>query len=312
MSTDFGYRISYGKAQVPLYRVYARPMTGVTPIPESPFAGRDNVLLAAEVDVEVFGDNFLPAYTAGDNRMVVATDSMKNFILRQALEFEGATLEGFLAELGRRLLGAYEQMEALRITGRELPFVAATVPLPAGGFGPSGVLYRRSHDDRGEAVLEFARAGGDVAITGHRCGRLGMQLLKVTGSAFTRFVRDDYTTLPERGDRPLYVFMDVHWRYGDVGDLVARDLARYVPAEQVRDLVEVVFHEFVSESIQHLVHEMGQRLLARFPQLAEVTFAAQNRTPDPAAVSPADERVKVYSAPFPAFGLIQLTLTRGA
>ena len=80
----------------------------------------------------------------------------------------------------------------------------------------------------------------------------------------------------------------------------------------MRDLALVVFHEFVSESIQHLVHEMGTRILARYPQLAEVSFEGQNRTPDPAVVSEADPKVKVYTAPFPAYGLIRLTLRRGA
>jgi urate oxidase len=86
------------------------------------------------------------------------------------------------------------------------------------------------------------------------------------------------------------------------------------PAQhKVEHLPHLIFlrsHEFVSESIQHLVNEMGQRLLARFPQLAEVTFEGQNHTPDPMAVSDADPRVKVYSIPFPAYGLIKLTLTR--
>src|SRR5262249_39019477 len=125
-------------------------------------------------------------------------------------------------------------------------------------------------------------------------------------------VRDADTTLPERGDRPLFIHLDLHWRYADVANLLAPDAARYVPAEQVRDLALVVFHEFVSESIQHLVHEMGTRILARYPQLAEASSEGQNRTPDPAAVSEADPKVRVYTAPFPAYGLIRLTLGRGA
>jgi urate oxidase len=311
VNTEPRYTISYGKAQVPLFRVYARPLANVTPIPESAFAGRPNILIAAEIDVEVFGDNFLPAYTQGDNREVVATDSMKNFILQQALAFDGATLEGFLDLLGRRFLATYPQMQALRLTGREVPFVPATVPQDgAANFGPSDVLFRRSHDDYALAVLEFARADGAPTLTAHRCGRVGLQLLKVTGSAFTHFVRDAYTTLPERGDRPLFIYLDIFWKYADPADLLGPDAARYVAAEQVRDLAQAVFHEFVSESIQHLVNEMGQRLLARFPQLAEVTFEGQNHTPDPMAVSDADPRVKVYSIPFPAYGLIKLTLTR--
>lgn len=310
-----GYVISYGKLHVPFYRVYARPLAGLTPIPESAFTGRTNTLFAAEIDVEVFGDTFLPAYTAGDNSRVVATDSMKNFVLDQALAYDGATLEGFLARLGHNLLATYPDMESLRITGRELSFVPAPVPSADGTgatFGPSPVLYQRQHDDASLAVLEFARADGSSVVRAHRCGRVGLELLKVTGSSFTRFVRDEYTTLPERGDRPLFIYLDVFWRYANVDDLLTSDSPLYVSAEQVRDLARVVFHEFVSESIQHLVHEMGQRLLVRFPQLAEVAFEGQNRTPDPMAVSRDDPKVKVYSTPFPAYGLITLTLTREA
>src|SRR5579871_5975060 len=94
--------IRYGKGQVALYRTYARPLLDLTPIPESPYTGSENALFALEIDVEVFGSNFLPAYTEGDNSNVVATDTMKNFILTEALAFEGATLEGFLCFLGRQ------------------------------------------------------------------------------------------------------------------------------------------------------------------------------------------------------------------
>jgi urate oxidase len=310
MSGDFGFQISYGKAQVPLYRVYATPLAGLKSIPESSFTGRQNVLLAVEIDVEVFGDNFLPAYLHGDNSMVVATDSMKNFVFQQALAYEGATLEGFLEFLGRQFLATYAQMKALRLTGRELPFTPAPVPSADGGFTESAVLFSRNHGAYALAVLEFARDGEEVLVTSHRCGYRGMELLKVTGSAFTQFVRDEFTTLPERGDRPLFITLDVYWRYSDTRDMLSFPPERYVATEQVRDLVRVVFHEFVSESIQHLTHEMAQRALARFPQLAEIEFEGQNHTPDPMAVSPADERVKVYSSPFPAYGLIKLTMRR--
>ena len=41
MDGDFArgvsYEISYGKLRVPLYRVYASPLSGVPPIPESAF-----------------------------------------------------------------------------------------------------------------------------------------------------------------------------------------------------------------------------------------------------------------------------------
>jgi urate oxidase len=304
-----GYRIGYGKLRVPVYRVYAAPLRGVTPIPESPFSGRDNHLFALEVDVEVLGDDFLPAYTHGDNSMVVATDSMKNFVLRQALAYPGATMEGFLHFLGQGFTSTYDQLRRLRLTARELPFAPAPVPAD-GGFAPSNVLFAARSGDAATATLEVARDEDGLRLVDHRCGRVGLRLMKLSGSAFTAFVRDGYTTLPDRRDRPLYVFLDVHWRYADPADLLDPDPRRYVPSEQVRDLVAAVFDRFVSESIQHLVHEMGSRLLDRFPQLAEVGFAAQNRTRDPVAESETDPRIKVYSDPFPAYGEITLTMTR--
>src|SRR5581483_524717 len=211
---QYTYDISYGKAHVPLYRVYATPLTGITPIPESAFTGRDNTLFALEVDIEVFSQHVLPAYTHGDNTQVVATDSMKNFVLRHALTFNGSTLESFLASLGRQFLTTYPQMQSIRLTARELPF--ATVPVPqfaTATFAASNVLYKRSHDDFAIAQIDFSLDGDTVAITDHRCGRLDLQLLKVTGSSFTRFVQDGYTTLPERSDRPLFIYLDVYWRY---------------------------------------------------------------------------------------------------
>jgi urate oxidase len=307
--------ISYGKAQISLYRTYAGELSGVGSIAESAFTGREQNLFGLEVDVEVFGDNFMPAYTLGDNSNVVATDTMKNFVLRQALDYAGTTLEGFLDFLGRRFLSTYSHMQRLRLTGKELPFEAALVPSgEVGGFALSDRLFSRSHNSYALGVIEMERAGGGFAITGHRCGVVGLQMIKLTGSAFASFARDEYTTLPERADRPLFIYIDVFWKYAEAGQTTddgawAAD-ARYVPAEQVRDVVQVVFHEFVSMSIQHLVHEMAVRLLERFPQIEEVTLEAQNRLWDTAFTSEEDPRIKVYTDPRPPYGLIKLTLGR--
>jgi urate oxidase / 2-oxo-4-hydroxy-4-carboxy-5-ureidoimidazoline decarboxylase len=275
-------RISYGKLEVPVQMVGVGP-TG---------------LLALDVNMEVLGQGFLAAYTEGDNRNVVATDTMKNVILRHALEFDGATPEGFLFTLGRRFLGTYPEMEGLRLSAREQPFT----PVAVGG-DPSDRLFSLGGGDHAVAELELARDG----LVEARSGQVGLRLLKTTGSAFTRFARDDATTLPERADRPLFIFLDVHWRYTDPGDAVDE---RYVAAAQVRDVVTTVFHEFVSESIQHLVHEMGRRLLARFPGLAEVSFTGQNHTYDPVPGMDPDASRKAYTSAFPAWGLITLTLSR--
>ena len=304
------HEIRYGKADVRVYRTHAEPLTGITSIPESPFAGRDNTLAAAEIEVVVRGEVFLDAYTKGDNRLVVATDTMKNFIHAVSLRARARTLEEWLFEVGTAFLDTYPQMELLTMIGRDLSFPAARVP-SEDGFEASARLFARDRSDYGSARLDLARdEDGSVRITDHESGRRELQLIKITGSAFADFARDEHTTLPERPDRPLYIWCDIGWHYADASHAVLADPARYVAAEQVADLANAVFHEFVSLSIQHLVNEIGLRMLDRWPQLDEVSFDAQNRLWDLVAESSENSRIRTYGDPRPPFGHIGLVLRR--
>jgi len=309
------HEIQYGKADVKVYRTRGAPLRGVTRIPESAFSGRDNVLMGAEIAVTVRGNAFWDAYTKGDNRQVVATDTMKNFIQSASLTCGAPTLEGWLHEIGRAFLETYPQMESIAVSGRELPFPPVVVPGDEpDSFALSEVLFSRERSDASFATLDLVRAEANldepIRIGDLESGRAGLQLVKITGSSFADFARDEHTTLPERPDRPLYIWCDVGWRYAEPRDALGDDAARYVAGEQVADLAAAVFHEFVSLSIQHLVHEIGQRMLTRWAQLSEVSFDAQNRLWDLAGEAPEDERVKVYADPRPPFGRIGLTLRR--
>lgn len=306
------HEIHYGKAEVKVYRTHGTPLRGVTTIPESSFNGRDNVLMGAEIEVAVHGEAFWEAYTVGDNRRVVATDTMKNFIHLASLGSMASTLEGWLHEVGAAFLATYPHMESLTMAGRELPFPAALVPGDEpGSFALSEVLFSRERCDASFARLDLSRAeGAGVRVTDLSSGRAGLQLIKITGSSFADFARDEHTTLPERPDRPLYIWCDIGWRYADPADAFGTDPSRYVAGEQVADLAASVFHEFVSLSIQHLVHEIGQRMLQRWPHLSEVSFEAQNRLWDVGGESRDDPRVRVYTDPRPPFGRIGLTLRR--
>ncbi len=165
------HEIRYGKADVKVYRTYAEPLTGLMPIPESPFGGRDNTLTAAEIEVVVYGTTILDAYTKGDNRLVVATDTMKNFIHARSLVARARTLEEWLLEVGTAFLDTYPHMERLTMLGRDLPFPAALVP-STDGFEASDRLFSRDRCDYGTARLELARKDdGLVVITDHECGR---------------------------------------------------------------------------------------------------------------------------------------------
>lgn len=291
------HEIRYGKAEISLYRTYARPLRNIRPIPESSFGGRSNTLLAAEITIDVSGDNFIGSYTEGDNSQVVATDTMKNFTYAMALEYQGSTQEGFAGFLARSFLETYPQMERVRVRSRELPFQEH-----------SDKLLSPSAGDHGWADVEVDRAG----VRRLSCGRHGLRLVKLTGSAFARFQRDRFTTLPERVDRPLFIYLDCGWEYTDPSPALADEPGQdYVPSEQVGDLLRHTFDGFVSLSIQHLVHEMGTRMLERYPSLDEVSFEAQNRLWDTSAEGEGPSaKVRVYSNPKPAHGSIGLRLRR--
>jgi len=278
--------ISYGKARVVFYRL----------------AGREAPPLAASVDIDVFGERFISAYTEGDNRAVVATDTMKNFVYAMAAEYAGNTLLGLCAFVGRRFLATYPVMEALRVSAREVPLDAAS-----GEHGPSEVLFRSTRGDGAVARVSLDVDAGEPRVTGAQSGWEGMVLVKTTGSSFAAFARDDYTTLPELIDRPLTIHLDAYWRYADLRDGIAEGVGFFGPLA-VRDEIERTFHEFNSRSIQHLVHEMGTRLLAAHPQLAEAEFVAENHTPD--HVRDGAGGVKVFAQARGTFGKIGLVLRR--
>jgi urate oxidase len=213
-----------------------------------------------------------------------------------ALEYPGATHEGFGAFLGRQFLTTYPQVQWLRLQVQEMPFARH-----------SAKLLSPLEDDHGSVELEIGRDG----LRALRCGRRNLRLVKLTGSAFKNFARDAYTTLPEVSDRPLFIYLDVFWRYGRSEDGVT-DGPAHISSEAVRDSVLATFDDFVSMSIQHLVHEMGIRLLDQFAGMSEVSFDAQNRLWDTSKVSEADPATKVFSDPKPAHGFIGLTLRRDA
>ena len=209
---------------------------------------------------------------------------MKNFLQTTALDYDGSTLEPFLELVAQRFLDTYGHVERIELHARELPLARRTER----SFALVG-------GDRAVAELALDRSGAAE----RRSGRVDIRLVKLGGSSFAGFVRDEHTTLAEAHDRPLLVHLDLHWR--------AEPAA---PSEEVRDAVAATFAEFDSASIQELVYEMGVRLLDAFAAIGEVSFVAENRLWNTAQVSGQDERVRVYTEPRPPYGQIELTLAR--
>src|SRR5207245_10970510 len=143
---------------------------------------------------------------------------------------------GLPAFLGRLLAETYPQIKALRSVVREIPFAAH-----------SDKLLTPLDDDYGTVELELGRDG----LRSPRCGRRNLRVVKLTGSAFRDFARDAYTTLPEVSDRPLFIYLDVYWRYQVMADGVSDGKGR-IDSESVRDAVIASFDALVGMSIKHL------------------------------------------------------------
>lgn len=308
LKINSGRTLYYGKGDVLVYRTYAEPLEAA-PIPESPFVGEDNILFAHNIRFAVSGDALLTSFTDGDNAQLVATDSMKNFILRQAATFEGGTTEALLHFLAVRFMETYGHIDTVQLSANRIPFLPLPVPGP-GGFLDNRLVYRRSYNDHAAAEMKLARGAEGYDLDEAWSGLSDLQLIKVSGSSFYGFIRDEYTTLPDAYDRPLFIFLDIRWRYDDPQDAIHPEAGKHVPVQQIRDIAQNVFYEFATPSIQHLIWLIGQRILIRFPQLAEVRFETSNRTWE-TVVEPADGLSSgVFTEPRPPFGFQGFSMTR--
>ena len=184
----------YGKGDVIVYRLHR---DGMAPAGQSPVFG-------ANVKMLIYGDAFWPTYTTGDNTGLIATDSMKNFIQRETLNFTGRRSGIVLPVSGREVSGDLSAGGRLAGLGhRRFPTAAIAgwqCGLCARGPGP------RHRPHRTES--RRARSSSPRGIRGFKLLRLG-------GSAFHGFVRDQYTTLPDIHNRPLHMWLDLDWRYTD-------------------------------------------------------------------------------------------------
>src|SRR5438270_6870931 len=73
------------------------------------------------IDVQLTGD-FAAAYTAGDNRQVVATDTMKNIVYALAADHTLTSPEAFALVLGRHFPDSYSQVESAAVAIRVNPW----------------------------------------------------------------------------------------------------------------------------------------------------------------------------------------------
>lgn len=299
----------YGKGDVFVYRTYVPNIKGLRRIPESSFTERDNTIFGFNCQIALKGEAFLTSFTEGDNSLVVATDSMKNFIQYEMANFQGNTAEAFIKFICNRFLDRYAHVDAVELTANEMPFEHILVPSSEGHVN-SHLVYKKSRNEFATTTIEVVRTENGNKVVKHSSGIRDVHLIKVSGSSFYGFIRDEYTTLPEAYDRPLFIYLDFDWEYENIEDATGADPEKYVAAEQIADIANTVFHELDNKSIQQLIYKIGLRILDRFPQLKNIQFKTNNRTWETVVEDIPNSKGSVYQEPRPPYGFQGFEVTQ--
>jgi urate oxidase len=280
MAITFGTN-QYGKAEVRLVHIDR--------------GGDQDQIKDLNVSTSLRGD-FAAAHLDGDNAHVVATDTQKNTVYAFAQQYGVGQIEDFGLRLGRHFVDGFDW-----VTGAQLRI--------------EEYAWDRIAVDGASHPHAFSRAGGGtrttvVTIDGPRAyvvsGLTDLVVLKTTGSEFTGFPRDRYTTLPEDRDRILATAVTARWRYA--GDDVDWDKSH----ADVRRILLETFADRHSLALQQTLYDMGEEVLQAHPEVAEIRMSMPNKHHFLVDLSPfglPNDREVYYAADRP-YGLIEGTVTR--
>jgi urate oxidase len=255
-------RHGYGKSAVRLVTVVREP-------------GRHEVR-DLTVDVALEGD-FSAAHVSGDNRALVATDTMRN------------TVYAFARERGS------EEPEAFAAALAEHPWAR----LSAADGAPHEHAFQR-----GAGGTRLATVAGDGDRLEVQAGIDDLLVLKTTASGWEGFARDRFTTLPETDDRILATVVTARWDLDDV--------AAGTGWADVRDTLLDAFGDHYSPSVQFTLHRMGTAVLERHPQIRRIHLSLPNRHHVLVDLGPfgLENPNLVFHATTEPYGLIEGTVER--
>ena len=236
----------YGKARVRLLKVLR--------------AGARHTVKELDVQVMLQGD-FDASFTRADNRLVVATDSVKNTVNVLARKHLGAETEPFGLLLAEHFLRTYPQLNRVEVDLAEHCWDRITV-----GGAPHPHAFAESG-----SVRPLARIVATRELTEVESGVEDLFILKTTGSAFKDFWRDGFTTLPETDDRLLATKLKATWTYQSKP-------RRYSAANgKILKAMLRVFARNFSPSVQVTLYEMGAAALAAVPEISRIHIALPNK-----------------------------------
>lgn len=236
---------SYGKSRVRVSKITRGP--------------QQHEFVELVVDTRLRGA-FDRSFTDGDNSAVLPTDTQKNTVLALAARHPVTPIEGFARVLAEHFLAVSEAITGATIRIAERRWVRAE----AGG-APHPHTFVLQGDERRITELE-ATGEGRILTSGIE----DLVVLKTTGSGFSGFLVDDYTTLTETEDRIFATAISARFRYESEPEDYDRSFAA------VRQTLIDTFAEQHSLSVQQTLYEMGKRVLAGDPAIAHIQLTMPN------------------------------------
>ena len=216
-------------------------------------------LIEMSVYVELRGD-FKASYLRGDNRKVVATDSMKNTVYVFAKRDPVKSIESFGLALADHFKQTYPQVTCASVRVHQSSWKRINVrgkPHPV-AFISGGTELRTC-----TAVCDERQS-----VAGGLCDLL---VLKTTDSGFRDFVRDEFTTLPDTDDRIFATKIDAWWFYGQAK--VDFNAAH----RTIREALLETFATHKSDSVQQTLYAMGQAALRRCKAISDISITLPNK-----------------------------------
>ena len=271
----------YGKARVRVMKVLRE--------------GAVHTLKDIDVMALLQGD-FASSYTSGDNRKVVATDTIKNTINVLAKQHLAKEIEPFALMLGEHFVARYPQVEKADIEVMERQWERMAVD-----GKPHPHSFAAGSETRMFTRVICARDSAEV-----RSGIRDLVILKSTGSGFENYPRDEFTTLPETGDRILATSFSATWHFGRRPDSYA------LVNDEVLAAMLKVFATTYSPSAQTTLFQMGDAALAARPEIDRLDLAMPNKHCLPINLSPfgLENHNEVFVPTDEPHGQIEVTVAR--
>jgi urate oxidase len=246
---------------------------------------------------------FDDAHLTGDQSKVLPTDSQKNTCFAYAKSHAMGAIEDYAVALAEHFVADIPSVHRARVEVDEY----AWERVPVDGAGHAHTFLRTGSEARtAVAAVADGRSLLDEKGLWIISGLKDLVVLKSTGSEFTGFYRDDYTTLAETTDRILATSLTARWRYA------SRDVPWNAAFAQVRQILLETFAEVYSHALQQTLFEMGSAVLSARDDIVEIRLSAPNKHHFLADLAPfgLDNPGEVFYAADRPYGLIQCAVRR--